>query len=98
MTQSWGQKEWRCSNKELLELGAGAVVRAGKRVGGGKDQQRGERGCGTALPRATALLGFNKDQTGFLSKYAKTLDSLSRTFPVSKGRDLSFQRCFNYTF
>lgn len=68
MTQSWGQKEWRCSNKELLQLGAGAVVRAGEQVGGGNDQQRGEHGHGTALPGATALLGFNKEQTGFLSK------------------------------
>lgn len=69
MTQSWGQKEWRCSNKELLELGA--AVRGGKRREG-----PAERGIGVwpqPCPGATALLGFNKEQRGFLSKQAKTL-------------------------
>lgn len=52
MTQSWGQKIWRFSNKEFLELCVIVSLDGGyKRVGGQKHQGRGENlGMATALP------------------------------------------------
>lgn len=50
--------------KELLELGAGAVVRAGKRVGGGKDQPGGEYGRGHSPAPSPGLAGFQQRANG----------------------------------
>ena len=52
MTQSWRQKIWRFSNKELLELCAIVSLGGGyKRVGGGKHQGQEENlGVAIALP------------------------------------------------
>ena len=70
MPQSWGQKEWKCSNKELLEFRA--PVRGGHAVSGGKDLRRGEYGRGHSPAPSHCLAGFQQRANGIPLKIAKT--------------------------